>query len=89
MSNFVDEFNTSRELLCLFIYSPSEHAGSGCYEDFVPIKHWLDRAMVKYGGSHLDIEVEEVKALLKILPVFAFLIVYCICYYQVRVSIFY
>ena len=53
----------------LFVYSPSEYAGSGCYEDFVPIKHWLDRAMVKYGGSHLDIEVEEVKALLKILPI--------------------
>eukprot|EP00794_Sanderia_malayensis_P013920 gene13920-15372_t len=60
----------------------SEYDGSGCFEDFVPIKHWLDRAMTKYGGSHLDTEVEEVKALLSIVPVFSFLIVYCILYFQ-------
>ena len=64
-------------------YSTTEYTGSGCYEDFVPTKHWLDRAMAKYGGTYLEIEVEEVKVLLKTLPVFGFLVVYCILYYQV------
>jgi len=61
---------------------PTEYTGSGCFEDYVPIKHWLDRAMAKYGGNYLEIEVEEVKVLLKTLPFFGFLIIYCILYYQ-------
>ena len=65
-------------------FSPADFSGSGCYEDYVPIKHWLDRAMAKYGGTYLEIEVEEVKVLLSTIPVFGFLVVYCILYYQVK-----
>ena len=49
----------------------------------MPIKSWLDRAMMKYGGSYLDTDVEEVKTILKIMAIFAIQIPYWVIYFQV------
>ena len=49
----------------------------------MPIKSWLDRAMMKYGGSYLDTDVEEVKTVGKIMVVFVILIPYWAIYFQV------
>lgn len=51
----------------------------------MPRKSWLDRAMMKYGGSFLDTEVEEVKTILKIMVIFAILIPYWVIYFQVLI----
>mgnify|MGYP001794221017 CR=1 FL=1 len=53
-------------------------------EHVMPIRSWLDRAMIKYGGSYLDTEVEDVKSLGKILIIFVVLIPYWTIYFQVR-----
>jgi len=55
-------------------------------EEYVPIKSWLDRAMVKYGGSYLDTDVEEVKTVSKIMAIFVILIPYWAIYFQVSSS---
>ena len=52
-------------------------------EEYMPIKSWLDRAMMKYGGSYLDTDVEEVKTVSKILAIFVILIPYWTIYFQV------
>ena len=49
----------------------------------MPIKSWLDRAMMKYGGSYLDTDVEEVKIVSKILAIFVIIIPYWTIYFQV------
>lgn len=49
----------------------------------MPIKSWLDRAMMKYGGSYLDTDVEEVKTVSKIMAIFVILIPYWTIYFQV------
>lgn len=49
----------------------------------MPIKSWLDRAMMKYGGSYLDTDVEEVKIVSKILAIFVIIIPYWAIYFQV------
>lgn len=51
----------------------------------MPRKSWLDRAMMKYGGSFLDTDVEEVKTILKIMVIFAILIPYWVIYFQVLI----
>ena len=50
----------------------------------MPIRHWLDRAMCKYGGSYLDSEVSEVKTLGRISVMLVMFIPYWMIYYQVR-----
>lgn len=50
----------------------------------MPRKSWLDRAMMKYGGSFLDTDVEEVKTILKIMVIFAILIPYWVIYFQMN-----
>ena len=52
----------------------------------MPIKSWLDRAMMKYGGSYLDTDVEEVKTVSKIMTIFLIIIPYWTIYFQVRSS---
>ena len=52
----------------------------------MPIKSWLDCAMMKYGGSYLDTDVEEVKTVSKIMAIFVILIPYWAIYFQVSSS---
>jgi len=52
-------------------------------EEYMPIKSWLDRAMMKYGGSYLDTDVEEVKTIGRIMIIFAILVPYWAIYFQV------
>lgn len=48
-------------------------------------KSWLDCVMMKYGGSFLDIDVEEVKIILKIMVIFVIFILYWVIYFQVLI----
>lgn len=48
---------------------------------------WLDKAKTCFGGKYTDREVEDVKLLLKVIPVFLLFIVYWIIYSQVRVLV--
>lgn len=54
------------------------------FEDRMPIKSCLDHAMMKYGGSYLDTDVEEVKTITKIVLIFATLIPYWTIYFQMN-----
>ena len=45
---------------------------------------WLDNAKTCFGGKYTDRQVEDVKLLLKVIPVFLLFIVYWIIYSQVR-----
>ena len=47
-------------------------------------KMWLDRAKSSFGGKYTDAKVEDVKALLRVIPVFILFIVYWTIYSQVR-----
>jgi len=53
-------------------------------EEYMPIKSWLDRAMMKYGGSYLDTDVEEVKTIGRIMIIFAILVPYWAIYFQMN-----
>ena len=48
---------------------------------------WLDKAKTCFGGKYTDRQVEDVKLLLKVIPVFLLFIVYWIIYSQVRVLV--
>ena len=47
-------------------------------------KMWLDRAKSSFGGKYTDAKVEDVKALLRVIPVFILFIVYWTIYSQVQ-----
>lgn len=49
-------------------------------------KSWLDHAMMKYGGTYLDTDVEEVKTIGRIMIIFAIFIPYWTIYFQVIAS---
>ena len=49
-------------------------------------KSWLDHAMMKYGGTYLDTDVEEVKTIGRIMIIFAIFIPYWTIYFQVITS---
>ncbi|XP_065663466.1 solute carrier family 15 member 4 isoform X4 [Hydra vulgaris] len=53
------------------------------YESYVPIQHWLDRAKDVYGGKYSEADVEDVKKLFSVLPMFFFYILYFAAYNQV------
>ena len=48
------------------------------------IDHWLDRAKLCYGGSYSSWEVEDVKKVYRLLPIFGTFILYWTVYAQVR-----
>ena len=48
--------------------------------------HWLDRAKESLGGTYKDQRVEDVKSVLKIVPIFLTFILYWTIYGQVSVK---
>ena len=49
-------------------------------------KMWLDRAKHSFGGKYTEAQVEDVKTLLRVIPVFMLFIAYWTIYSQVRLS---
>ena len=76
--------NPSLQLICF-----QQHRVRSAFEDYSPMQHVLDRAKVQYGGKFLDKDVDDVKALVGLLPTLAFLIIYCSCYYMVGIFFFF
>ncbi|XP_046859133.1 solute carrier family 15 member 4-like isoform X2 [Xenia sp. Carnegie-2017] len=50
------------------------------------VNHWLDRAKMCFGGSYSSWEVEDVKKVYRLLPIFASFIVYWMVYAQMSTS---
>ena len=50
------------------------------------ISTWLDKAKSKNGGTFTETEVEDVKSLLRVIPVFLLFVVYWAVYSQVRIG---
>ena len=50
-------------------------------------KMWLDKAKSSFGGNYTESQVEDVKALLRVIPVFILFIAYWTTYSQVRLFI--
>ncbi|CAH3103500.1 unnamed protein product [Porites lobata] len=54
-------------------------------QEYMPTtKSWLDHAMMKYGGTYLDTDVEEVKTIGRIMIIFAIFIPYWTIYFQMN-----
>ena len=49
------------------------------------VDHWLDRAKMCFGGSYSSWEVEEIKKVCRLLPIFATFVLYWTVYAQVSV----
>ena len=49
------------------------------------VNHWLDRAKMCFGGSYSSWEVEDVKTVYRLLPIFASFIVYWLVVSQVSI----
>ncbi|XP_028394215.1 solute carrier family 15 member 4-like [Dendronephthya gigantea] len=65
----------------------SRRRRSSVSNDFV--SHWLDRAKLSYGGSYSNWEVEDVKKVYRLLPIFATFILYWTVYAQMSTSMVY
>ena len=50
------------------------------------VNHWLDRAKVCFGGSYSSLDVEDVKRVYRLLPIFGSLIIYWTVYNQVSLD---
>ena len=50
------------------------------------ISTWLDKAKSRNGGTFTETEVEDVKSLLRVIPVFLLFVVYWAVYSQVRIG---
>ena len=50
------------------------------------VDHWLDRAKQRYGGTYSNWEVEDVKKVYRLLPIFGMFILYWTVYAQVSVK---
>ena len=50
------------------------------------VNHWLDRAKRHYGGTYSNWEVEDVKKVYRLLPIFGMFILYWTVYAQVSVK---
>ena len=53
------------------------------------VKHWLDRAKMCFGGSYSSEEVEDVKNVFRLLPIFGTFVVYWTIYAQMFTSMMY
>ncbi|XP_047141706.1 solute carrier family 15 member 4 isoform X3 [Hydra vulgaris] len=53
------------------------------YESYVPIQHWLDRAKEVYGGKYSESDVEDIKKLFSVLPMFFYYILYFAAFNQI------
>ena len=51
------------------------------------VNHWLDRAKLRYGGTYSNWEVEDVKKVYRLLPIFGMFILYWTVYSQVCVMV--
>ena len=51
------------------------------------VNHWLDRAKQCYGGTYSNWEVEDVKKVYRLLPIFGTFILYWTVFYQVSVIV--
>ena len=51
------------------------------------VDHWLDRAKQRYSGTYSNWEVEDVKKVYRLLPIFGTLILYWTVYNQVCVMV--
>ena len=51
------------------------------------VDHWLDRAKQRYGGTYSNWEVEDVKKVYRLLPIFGTFILYWTVYNQVCVMV--
>ena len=50
---------------------------------FVHVHHWLDRAKLRFGGSYSNWEVDDVKKIYRLLPLFGTFALYWTVYAQV------
>ena len=51
------------------------------------VNHWLDRSKLRYGGTYSNWEVEDVKKVYRLLPIFGTFILYWTVYFQVSVIV--
>ena len=51
------------------------------------VNHWLDRSKLRYGGTYSNWEVEDVKKVYRLFPIFGTFILYWTVYNQVCVMV--
>lgn len=75
------------QLFSLYLFRENSSQFYPGLQDYMPTtKSWLDHAMMKYGGTYLDTDVEEVKTIGRIMIIFAIFIPYWTIYFQVIAS---
>ena len=70
------QLTETAKIICEAVRNRKQNAGT-----------WLEGAKSRYGGKFSEVEVEDVKALLRVIAIFGLFIVYWTVYSQVGVSI--